>query len=112
MQRARVARLGLAGYFDAVIISSEVGVSKPSTAIFDIAFDQLGAPARSSALMVGDSLTSDIRGGTNYGIATCWSNPHGHAAADTDRIDHEIDTIGGLIDVVIGTMDPPPLRSA
>jgi 2-haloacid dehalogenase len=90
VQRARIERLDLGRYFDAVVISSEVGVTKPRGAIFDIAFDQLGSPPADTALMIGDSLTSDIRGGADYGIATCWFNPHGAAAGPDDVVTHEI----------------------
>ena len=100
VQRARVERLGIARYFDAVVISAEVGVSKPSTAIFDVAFDLLGSPPRDGALMVGDSLTSDIQGGVNYGIATCWYNPHARERVAGSRVDHEIESLGRLVDVV------------
>jgi YjjG family noncanonical pyrimidine nucleotidase len=77
VQRSRIALLDLEGYFDAIIISAEIGVTKPGTAIFDHAFDQLGSPPKELALMVGDSLSSDIKGGVDYGIDTCWFNPDG-----------------------------------
>ena len=77
VQRSRLSRLGIAEYFDAIVISSEVGVTKPRPDIFEIAFGLLGGPDKRSAVMVGDSLTSDIAGGHAYGIDTCWYNPHG-----------------------------------
>lgn len=77
VQRARLTRLDLERYFDAVVISGEVGTAKPGNAIFDLTFERLGRPDRAGALMVGDSLTSDIRGGADYGIDTCWYNPGG-----------------------------------
>lgn len=77
VQRVRIERLDLGRYLDAVVISGEVGVSKPGSDIFDIAFDRLGRPDRRSTLMVGDSLSSDIQGGFDYGIDTCWYNPAG-----------------------------------
>ena len=100
VQRSRINRLDLERYFDAVVISAEVGTSKPGTEIFDIAFEALGFPGRQSALMVGDSLTSDIQGGANYGIATCWYNPHSKLPGPDDRITHEIshlDQLPGLM---------------
>ena len=100
VQRTRIDRLGIGQYFDAVIISAEVGASKPSTAIFDIAFDRLGSPAKNTALMVGDSLTSDIQGGVNYGIGTCWYNPHRREPVAGSRFDHEIDALDLLLEVV------------
>jgi HAD superfamily hydrolase (TIGR01509 family) len=101
---ARLARLGIESLFDAVIVSSEVGSSKPGSAIFDATFQRLGSPPKAGALMVGDSLSSDIAGGAGYGIATCWYNPHGKPAPDTAentvRITHQISALTELLDVV------------
>lgn len=100
VQRARLGRLGIADRFDAVVISSEVGVTKPRREIFDIAFARLGAPPADSALMIGDSLTSDIAGGANYGIATCWYNPRGLMQSAEDIVTHEIADLVDLIPIV------------
>ncbi|MBE0635337.1 noncanonical pyrimidine nucleotidase, YjjG family [Candidatus Bipolaricaulota bacterium] len=78
VQHARIARLGLSDVFDHVVISEEVGVSKPHPGVFDIAFDRMGNPAKHDVLILGDSLSSDIRGGFDYGIDTCWYNPQQH----------------------------------
>ncbi len=77
VQRARISRLGLDRYFEAIVISGEVGTAKPGAGIFDIVFERLGSPDRATALMIGDSLSSDITGGINYGIDTCWYTPGG-----------------------------------
>ena len=108
VQRTRIERLDIGRYFDAVVISAEVGSAKPAPAIFDIAFERLGGPAKRSTLMVGDSLTSDIRGGHDYGIPTCWFNPHGRVARDSDRFDHEIRTLDELVDIVVGDREASP----
>jgi 2-haloacid dehalogenase len=50
--------------------------------------------------MVGDSLSSDIQGGTNYGIATCWYNPNGKSARAVDRVTHEIRRLEELLEIV------------
>jgi 2-haloacid dehalogenase len=97
VQRARIERLDLDGYFDAVVISSEVGVTKPRREIFDIAFDLLGSPAKETAVMVGDSLSSDIRGGSDFGIATCWFNPSGGPAGPDDVITHEVRSLAEVL---------------
>ncbi|HID50894.1 MAG TPA: noncanonical pyrimidine nucleotidase, YjjG family, partial [Anaerolineae bacterium] len=55
----------------------EIGSAKTDTGIFDAAFTAMGQPAKSDVLIIGDSLTSDIRGGADYGIDTCWYNPAG-----------------------------------
>jgi 2-haloacid dehalogenase len=96
VQRTRIERLGLGDYFDAVAISAELGAAKPGVEIFDFVFQALGSPSKESAVMVGDNLSADIRGGVNYGIATCWYNPHGHPPNGTDHSDHEIEDLKEL----------------
>lgn len=75
MQHPRLERSGLKPHFATVIISEEVGVAKPDAGIFDIAFTRMNQPAKNEVLIIGDSLSSDIIGGINYGIDTCWFNP-------------------------------------
>ncbi|MCJ7780267.1 MAG: YjjG family noncanonical pyrimidine nucleotidase, partial [Acidimicrobiia bacterium] len=82
--RAKVARLDLDPYFEAIVISGEVGTAKPDAGIFDIVFDQLGNPDKATALMIGDSLSSDIAGGINYGIDTCWYAPFAPETASSE----------------------------
>jgi 2-haloacid dehalogenase len=100
IQRARIERLEIEDYFEAIVISAEVGTAKPHTDIFDLVFEGLGHPDKQGALMIGDSLSSDIRGGTNYGIATCWYNPHGKLAGADDSVDHEISALGELLPLI------------
>ena len=97
VQRARIDRLGLGRYFEVIAISSELGTAKPAPAIFEIALAGLGAPAKHSALMVGDSLSSDIQGGRNAGIATCWYNPQRRPGGGDGLADHEIATLDALL---------------
>ncbi len=74
VQRSRIARLGLDSHFAAVAVSGELGVAKPDQRIFDHIFRSLGDPDTQTTIIVGDSLSSDIAGGHNAGIATCWFN--------------------------------------
>ncbi|NQV07537.1 noncanonical pyrimidine nucleotidase, YjjG family [bacterium] len=90
VQRARIERLRLEPYFDAIVISGEVGVVKPGPEIFDLTFGALGDPPKETVLMVGDSLTSDIAGGAGYGIDTCWYNRNGAVAGEGSGVIHEI----------------------
>lgn len=99
VQRTRLERLGIAGFFDAIVISSEVGVTKPRREIFDLTFELLGEPDRDTALMVGDSLTSDIAGGRNAGIATCWYNPNG--LEPDGELTHVIGRLADLVAIVL-----------
>ena len=101
VQRSRISRLGIARYFEFIAISGEVGTSKPGSEIFDITFAGLGWPDKSDVLMVGDSLSSDIRGGERYGVATCWINST--AATRGDRVSgatHTIRDLGELPNLV------------
>ncbi|MGA9595929.1 MAG: YjjG family noncanonical pyrimidine nucleotidase [Acidimicrobiia bacterium] len=100
VKRPQIARFGFEQIFDAIVISAEVGVAKPDNAIFDIAFNMLGNPPKETALMVGDSLSSDIKGGADYGIATCWYNPGGKQPGPDDHITHEIKALEDLLDYV------------
>ncbi len=103
VQRARIDRLDIGRYFDAIVISTEVGSAKPGPTIFDITFERLGNPNKQTAVMIGDSLSSDVRGGANYGIATCWYNPHGRIAGTHNHITHEIATLDQLLPLIAPT---------
>ncbi len=99
VQRTRIARLDLEHYFAAIVISGEIGHTKPGPEIFEIVFDQLGHPNKSDVLMIGDSLSSDIAGGNGFGIDTCWYNPHG-AAYDgvvPTHVATRLDQLPGLV---------------
>ena len=76
LQRIRLERTGLHDVFDLLVISEQVGVAKPNVKIFEHAFSLMGNPAKEQVLMVGDTLKSDIKGGINMGIDTCWYNAH------------------------------------
>jgi YjjG family noncanonical pyrimidine nucleotidase len=97
VQRPRFGRSAIRDYFADVVISGEVSAAKPSPRIFDAAFEIMGDPARDQVLIVGDSLTSDIAGGSSYGIGTCWFNPAGDPRPSAPRIDHEIGTLDQLL---------------
>jgi 2-haloacid dehalogenase len=96
VQRSRMARSVLRNYIDDVIISEEVGAAKPEAAFFDIAFERLGQPAKASALMIGDSLSSDMRGASLYGLDTCWYNPKRQSPPPDLALTYEISALGEL----------------
>ena len=75
VQRPRLATSPLQPYFQTITISDEIGYAKPDPRIFDAAFAQMGNPAKTEVLIIGDSLSSDMQGGVNYNIDTCWFNP-------------------------------------
>lgn len=74
-QRKRLADSGLAPYFRDVFISEDAGSQKPQRAFFDYCFSRIPGADPDKMLIIGDSLTSDMQGGVNAGIDTCWLNP-------------------------------------
>lgn len=75
VQNKRIRKSVIANYFKGVVISEEVRAAKPSREIFEHALKDIKYTDKSKILMVGDSLSSDIQGGINFGIDTCWYNP-------------------------------------
>ncbi|MBR7185010.1 MAG: YjjG family noncanonical pyrimidine nucleotidase [Clostridia bacterium] len=80
IQHSRLDNTPLLACMQHLFISQEVGAEKPSPAFFDVVAAAIPDFDRSRALVIGDSLTSDIAGGIAAGIDTCWYNPHGKAA--------------------------------
>lgn len=96
LQQIRLERTGLRDYFDLQVISEQVGVAKPDRKIFDYTFEQMGQPPRDRVLMVGDTAESDILGGMNAGIATCWLNAHGRSLPEGIMPTWEVTTLSEL----------------
>ena len=96
VQKGRMTSANLYRFFEQVFVSEEIGHNKPSKAYFDAAFARIPGFDPEKALMVGDSLTSDIKGGNNAGIRTCWVNP-GHAPVKPGiHVDFEIEALHQL----------------
>ena len=76
VQTRRLAESGVMNFMEDVFISEKMGCEKPNARIFDAALRALGVENREHVLMVGDSLSSDIQGGSNAGLDTCWYNPN------------------------------------
>lgn len=76
-QSKKLRASGLDRIFDFIFISEDVGAEKPSPGYFEKVIETAGITDRAEALVIGDSLTSDIAGGKGAGMATCWYNPEG-----------------------------------
>lgn len=96
VQRPRFAHSSIRKYFEDVVISDEIGVAKPQMGFMEEAFSRMGGPRKSEVLMIGDSLSSDIAGGANFGIDTCWFNPDG---IDLDGFQKPTYEIAGLNEI-------------
>ena len=97
VQHGRIASAGIAPYFEKMFISQEVGFDKPSLEFFERSFAQIPDFSKEMAVIVGDSLTSDIRGGQNADIATVWFNPKGLPTKNDIIPDHTIFHLDELI---------------
>lgn len=76
VQDKRIRGSVISRHFETIVVSEEVEIIKPNPKIFQLTLDRIGHRDKNSVLMIGDSLVSDIQGGINYGIDTCWYNPH------------------------------------
>ena len=99
-QNRKLTRSGLKDLLDGVFLSEGVGAEKPDTAFFKAVFDVIGPTDLSKILIVGDSLTSDIRGGNNAGIKTCWYNPDRLPARPGYRIDYTVSDLRKVPDLL------------
>ena len=77
IQKSRLNGSGLINLVDGVFVSEAVGVPKPEKRYFDYVFENIPEKDKSKILIIGDSQSSDILGGINAGIDTCWYNPFG-----------------------------------
>ena len=101
VQRARLEHSVLKGFFDPLIISDEVGISKPDPGIFEILFHKAGISDKSTVLMIGDSLSSDIAGAAAFGIDSCWYNPLEELPGDPHiKPDYSISSLADLRDIL------------
>ena len=90
VQASRIKGAGIEAFFDGIFISENLGANKPDPAFFQACFARIPDFDLDRAIMVGDSLTSDIRGGLNAGIKTCWYNPRHKKSRPDIRADYEI----------------------
>lgn len=96
VQDSRLASAGIAPYFKDIFISERIGADKPSREFFDRAFSRVEGFEREKAIIVGDRLSSDILGGINAGITTCWFNPKRLPPDPNIPADYEIHALNEL----------------
>ena len=96
VQKGRMTSANLYRFFEQVFVSQEIGHNKPAKAYFEGCFARIPGFDPEKAMIVGDSLSSDIQGGINAGIKTVWVNP-GHMKNETSvRPDYEIEALHQL----------------
>ena len=96
MQSARLAHHGMQDFFEWVVVSEHVGVAKPHPQIFAHALQRMGHPLPERVLMVGDTPATDIRGGNDAGLHTCWLNIYNKPTVPGIVPTHEVASLGAL----------------
>ena len=95
VQAGRLKSANISHFFETIFVSQEVGADKPDIAYFERVFARIEGFQKEKAIIVGDSLTSDIQGGINAGICTCWVNPKGKPVTNVVP-DYQIESIAQL----------------
>lgn len=85
---------------DGIFVSEQIGIPKPHKDFFEKCFSMIPGFCKEKAVIVGDSLSSDMRGGNNAGIATCWYNPAGLKNLSDVKIDYEIRNLNEIWDIL------------
>ena len=96
VQDRRLKSAGIIPYFKDIFISERVGFNKPSAEFFEACFERIPGFEKDKAVIVGDRLSSDILGGINAGVKTCWFNPRGDAPDPDIPADYEIKHLNEL----------------
>lgn len=96
VQHSRLTSAGLYPCFEQVFVSQDLGFNKPAKEFFDACAARIPGYDAGKAMMVGDSLTSDILGGIRAGMRTCWVNPTHNQAPENIRPDYEIESLSQL----------------
>ena len=100
VQEGRIGSSGIAKYMDGIFISQILGANKPDKQFFDICFSEIPDFSLSETVIIGDSLSSDIKGGINAGIITVWFNPKGIENDNDIKPDYtikELSEVPGLL---------------
>lgn len=100
-QRNKLHLSGLDKILDDVFISEEIGEPKPNPLYFKKCFRKIPEFSPKKALLVGDSLSSDIQGGNNAGVYCCWYNPEKKPNDTSLQIDYEIRNLWELKEIIL-----------
>lgn len=103
-QHKKLSLSGLDKLLDGFFISDEIGFEKPSKEFFKFVFEKLeadlGPVNPDEVIIIGDSLTSDMRGGVNAGIKTCWYNPNAAVNDSGLSLDYEISNLNQIKEIL------------
>lgn len=88
-QIKRLENVGMMKYFSKLFISEKIGYSKPSPQFFDACFKELPGVSKEETVIIGDSISADIKGGKEYGLRTVWFN-YAKEPAENSMADFEV----------------------
>ena len=100
VQQGRYGKSDIKDFVPHIFISEEIGIPKPHPEIFEFIFEQLNFNDKEKALIVGDSLNSDIQGGNNFGIDSVWFNQDMMENTGTSVPTYEINDLNELKKIV------------
>ncbi len=99
-QAKRLTKSGILPYIKEVFVSETIGYQKPRKEYFDAVLEKIGEKDKSKILVIGDSLTSDIKGAMNAGLPCCWLNPSGTDLPEKYEADFVIGDVKEVLGVV------------
>lgn len=99
-QDGKLTKTGLDTYFDYTFISDDTGYHKPQKEYFDIVANEVDGFDLKKVLLIGDGIGSDILGGNNYGIDTCWYNKFGQMAPDHIKPTYEVNKLKEILEIL------------
>ncbi|MBP3201955.1 MAG: YjjG family noncanonical pyrimidine nucleotidase [Lachnospiraceae bacterium] len=100
VQTVRMKKSNFDKIVDGTFISDIVGAEKPSIEFFNHVFEKIKATDKSEIIIIGDSLSSDIKGGNNAGIKTCWYNPKKKGIPSGYLIDYNIQSLNEILSIL------------
>lgn len=100
VQDRRIAGAKLEKYFDKIFISQKIGFNKPDIRFFEKCFSEIDDIKKEETIIIGDSLSSDIQGGINAGIRTCWYNSKKTGYPKSMNIDYVIHSLDEIEEVI------------
>lgn len=104
-QIGKLKNSGLDKILDGIFISEDVGYDKPDPKFFDRVFDDIGSRNVSEYIVIGDSLTSDMRGANNVGITNIWYNPENDTNNLDIKVSYEIKDLAEIPAILEGIND-------
>ncbi len=100
VQNGRISRSPLKVFFEKVFISDEIGYEKPSTKFFDVVMRSIDGFNKEKAVVIGDSLSGDVKGANQSGLDCVWLNKNNAALPDEYKANYIINSLNELYEIL------------